>query len=87
MSQPASPPNVQAARDRTIFLIAVGFVLLMPPLVLVADQAAFVLGIPVFYAYVFLFWAALIAGGAILAPRLSPAEPATAPDTPADGRD
>ncbi len=87
MSPPASPINAQAARDRTIFLIAVGFVLLMPPLILVADQAAFVLGVPVFYAYVFLCWAALIAGGAILAPRLSPAETAAAADTPADGRD
>ncbi|KJS34872.1 MAG: hypothetical protein VR70_16795 [Rhodospirillaceae bacterium BRH_c57] len=86
MNPSTSPPNIQAARDRTIFLIAVGFVLLMPPLILVADQAAFVLGIPVFYAYVFVCWAALIGGGAILAPRLSPAESA-APDTPADGRD
>jgi hypothetical protein len=77
--------SAQALRERSIFLIVVGVVLLMPPLILIADQAAFIFGLPTFYAYVFACWAALIAAGALLSCRLS--QCAATADTPADGRD
>ncbi|MGC2856914.1 hypothetical protein ACM64Y_15685 [Novispirillum sp. DQ9] len=73
----------QAPRERTLFLIAVGFVLVMPPLVLVADHAAYVFGVPVFYAYIFTVWGGLIAAGALLARRLATGEA----EAPPDGRD
>ncbi|MFA7431851.1 MAG: hypothetical protein WCZ23_16970 [Rhodospirillaceae bacterium] len=77
--------SAQALRERSVFLIVVGVVLLMPPLILIADQAAFIFGIPTLYAYVFACWAALIAGGALLASQLSRSEGTL--DAPADGRD
>lgn len=73
----------QALRERTLFLVAIGFVLVMPPLVQVADRAAYACGVPVFYAYIFTAWAGLIAAGAVLAVRVgrSGVEP------PPDSRD
>lgn len=74
--------SVQALRDRSLFLFAVGCVLLFPPLLLVADHAAFVIGIPVIYLYIFACWGGLIAAGAVLARRLAQVH-----DLPSDGRD
>lgn len=73
----------QALRERTLFLLAIGFVLVMPPLVLVADRAAYVFDVPVFYAYIFTAWAGLIAAGALLALRATRG----GVEPPPDGRD
>lgn len=60
----------RAARERALFLAALAFLAFMPPLLLVADHAALVFGVPVFLVYVFACWSAVIIAAAVIAPHL-----------------
>lgn len=78
--------NKQALRERSAFLFAIAVVLFLPPLLLVANHGALILGVPVFLAYVFACWAAVIIANAMLAFRLSRTADAGKEDgTTADG--
>ncbi len=46
---------------RLVAVAVLGFLLVDPPLLTIADDAATVAGIPVLYAYLFAAWALLIA--------------------------
>lgn len=47
-----------------------GFVLLLPPFLLVVDHRTEAFGAPLFYVYIFIVWIALIALNGVLARRL-----------------
>lgn len=51
--------------QRLVAIFVLGLMLLLPPLLLVFNRPATVLGIPVLYLYLFFTWAGLIALGAI----------------------
>lgn len=57
-------------RDRSIVLVLVGMVLLMPPVAGISLTDGTIGGIPVPILYVFVVWAALIAGTAALGKQL-----------------
>ena len=57
-------------RDRSLVLVLVGTVLLMPPLASIAVVDGRLLGLPIPLLYVFVVWAILIAGTAWLSRRL-----------------
>jgi hypothetical protein len=57
-------------RDALIALFVLGAFLLLPPFLLVFNRPEPVLGIPLFYLYLFLAWALLIGLGAAAARRL-----------------
>ncbi len=56
--------------ERALALPVLGFVLLTPPVLAIFGRAAYVLGVPVSYAYIFGVWLGLIGLGAALARRL-----------------
>lgn len=76
--------NRRKARDRSIALVLVGSVLLLPPLIGVSLVGGTVAGLPVPLLYVFAVWAALIAGAALLARPLQESETGASPE---DGND
>ena len=88
MTVPADPGQARRkARDRSIALLLVGAVLLMPPLIGVSLVDGTVAGLPIPLLYVFAVWAALIAGAAVLARPLQNSETVTLSedkDDPAD---
>ncbi|MEM1044958.1 MAG: hypothetical protein AAGL24_02355 [Pseudomonadota bacterium] len=57
-------------RDRSIALVLVGIVALLPPVAGMALIDGTVAGIPIPVLYVFIVWTALIVGAAALAPAL-----------------
>ena len=57
-------------RDRSVALLILGGVLLMPPIVRTSLFEGGIFGIPYTVFYMFTVWALLIAGAAILGPRL-----------------
>jgi len=77
------PPRL---RDMALLLPLAGFLLTMPPLVMIFSRDALILGTPLLYLYLFTLWCALIVGGALLARRLCRAEGGGADDaTAAEG--
>jgi len=68
--RPDQPLSDRKTRDRALILPVLGAVLLMPPLAGIFRLDAKIGGLPVGIIYVFLVWALLIAGAALLAPRL-----------------
>ena len=56
-------------RARLVGVAVLGFVLLNPPMLRVADSTDRVLGIPALYAYLFATWALLIGLLALIARR------------------
>ena len=78
MTAPADPGQARRkARDRSIALLLVGVVLLMPPLIGVSLVDGTVAGVPIPLLYVFAVWAALIGGAAVLARPLQNSETVT----------
>lgn len=63
--------RARTLRERGLFLVVVAFLAFMPPLLLTANQAALVFGLPVFLIYVFVAWAAVIAATGLISGRLS----------------
>lgn len=57
-------------RDKSVALLIVGFILLMPPIVRTSLFEGSIFGIPYTVFYMFTVWALLIIGAAIMAPRL-----------------
>jgi len=75
------------ARDRSAVLLFIGVVLMLPPLAGIGLSDKLLFGIPVTLLYVFVVWAGLIVGGAVLAKPLRAFDrPGSASDT-GDGRD
>jgi hypothetical protein len=77
------PLRHRKARDRAAILTLAGAALFLPPVAAVFRVDATIAGIPLLVVCIFGVWAALIAGAAVLAPRLREAE--AADDTGADG--
>ena len=75
--RPDPPLSDRKTRDRALILPMLGAVLLLPPVAGIFRLDAKIGGLPVGILYVFLVWALLIAGAALLAPRLrdGPARP------------
>lgn len=71
-------------RDRSIVLVLVGTVLLMPPAVGISLTDGRIGGIPVPILYVFVIWAALIAGAALLGRPLADTDDSSSPTEPTD---
>lgn len=74
MSDKIKPKNLQPPRrktlDRSIILLIVGAVLLMPPIIGISLIDSKLGGIPIPVLYVFLIWAVLIVSAAILSKPL-----------------
>lgn len=68
--QPDPRLSRRKIRDRSVALLIVGTLLLLPPVAGISLVEARVFGVPFPLLYVFLVWAALIAGAARLAGRL-----------------
>lgn len=66
--------RLPALRDRAAFVSVVAVLLMMPPLLLVADHPVLVMGLPLLYVWVFGWWVVLIVGGALLSRALTRAE-------------
>ena len=64
------PLRERKNHDRALILPLVGLILLTPPVAVIFQLDAKLGGIPVALAYVFLVWAGLIAGAAVLSRRL-----------------
>ena len=85
MTAPADPGQTRRkARDRSIALLLLGVVLLMPPLIGVSLVDGTVAGLPIPLLYVFAVWAALIAGAAVLARPLQNSEGSPPPEDKGD---
>ena len=89
MSDEIKPTDLQLTRrktlDRSIVLLIVGAVLLMPPIIGISLVDMKVAGIPVTVLYVFLIWALLIVGAAVLARPLRDSDRDAAANTPENG--
>jgi hypothetical protein len=72
------------ARELLIALFVLGVALLTPPLLIVFNSPARVLGVPVLYLYLFAVWVALIALVAVAVERGGDAEDLA--DTAAEAR-
>ena len=68
------------ARDRSVALLLLGIVLLMPPIGAIFLIDTGLLGVPFPLVYIFVVWVLLIAGGAWLVPVLQDGDQ-PAPDT------
>ncbi|WP_404379837.1 hypothetical protein [Caenispirillum salinarum] len=66
----APQPRLQGLRERAVLLVILGFVLLLPPFLLVVDHRVEAFGAPLFYVYIFVVWGGLIGFNAVLARRL-----------------
>ena len=64
------PPGHRKTRDRALILPLVGLIALLPPVAGIFRIDMRVLGVPFTAAYLFIVWAALIAGAAMLSRRL-----------------
>lgn len=79
------PLRHRKARDRAAILPLVGAILFLPPVAGVFRMEASIGGIPLIVVCIFGVWAALIAGAAVLAPRLAEADGETGTgDAPSD---
>ena len=68
-------------RDKSVALLIVGAVLLMPPIVRTSLFEGSIFGIPYTVFYMFTVWAILIIGAAIIAPRLRDSDKSRQDDT------
>ncbi|MBO6519840.1 MAG: hypothetical protein JJ900_03025 [Rhodospirillales bacterium] len=72
-------------RDRSVALLVLGIVLLMPPMVRIAQIDTTVFGLPFALVYLFAAWGLLVIGAALLARPLrdseKPIASATSDDT------
>lgn len=73
-------------RDRSIALLLLGVVLLMPPLVRIAQIETTVFGLPFALVYLFAVWALLVLGAAALARPLRDSEKTVPPANGDDAR-
>ncbi|MGJ3259221.1 MAG: hypothetical protein ACFE0S_06405 [Rhodospirillales bacterium] len=73
-------------RDRSIALLLLGVVLLMPPLVRIAQIDTNVFGLPFALVYLFAVWALLVLGAALLARPLRDSEKTVPPANGDDAR-
>ena len=85
------PLRHRKARDRALILPLVGLILLTPPIAGIFQLDAKIAGMPFTGVYLFLVWAILIAGAAMLSRQLrdhdeTPADP-TVNTTPPEDRD
>lgn len=69
-------------RDRSVALVLVGIVFLMPPMVRIGLIDVKIFGLPFALVYLFSVWGLLVLGAALLARPLRDSEKAAAP--PAD---
>lgn len=58
--------------EKMLALFLLGIALLLPPLLLLFNLPARVLGIPVLYLYIFVAWGALIVFAALVSSRIAP---------------
>lgn len=79
--------NRRKIQDRSIALVLVGMVLLMPPVVGVALVEGDIAGIPYPLLYIFVVWTLLIAGAAALSRPLRDSEDKTSPQDVSDNGD
>ncbi len=86
MPSKVKPTELQLPRrktlDRSIILLIVGAVLLMPPIIGISLVDMKLGGIPIPVLYVFIIWAALICGAVILARPLRDNDRDAQPDNP-----
>lgn len=75
MTQPTEPPadpeRSHRTRERALVLVVLGIALLMPPMATTFHLELKIGGVPVALIYLFLVWAALIAGAWWQARRLT----------------
>ncbi len=71
-------------RDRSVALLVLGIVLLMPPMVRIAQIDTTFFGLPFALVYLFVVWALLVLGAALLARPLRDSEK---PIVPSNGDD
>ncbi|MCP5152624.1 MAG: hypothetical protein H6983_00570 [Ectothiorhodospiraceae bacterium] len=69
--RPRPPLDHRRIRDRALILPIVGLLLLMPPIAGAFQIDLRLAGVPFTAVYLFVVWAALIAGAAVLTPSLS----------------
>ena len=74
-------------REFLVALFLLGALLLMPPLLIVFNQATQILGIPVLYLYLFIVWATLIALVAFVIERRDSAGDLAEADAEAAGKE
>ncbi len=67
-------------RDRSVALLVLGIVLLMPPMVRIAQIDTAVFGLPFALVYLFAVWLLLVLGAAILARPLRDSEKTIPPE-------
>lgn len=68
-------------RDKSVALLIVGVILLMPPIVRTSLFEGSILGIPYTVFYMFTVWAMLIVCAALIAPRLRDSDKSRQGDT------
>jgi uncharacterized membrane protein YhaH (DUF805 family) len=78
------PLRQRKIRDRALVLPLLGALLWLPPFTGVLPLGTRIAGVPVVLAYVFVVWALLILGAALLARRLRDFSPA-APEAGGEG--
>ncbi len=74
-------------RDKSVALLIVGFILMMPPIVRTSLFEGSIFGIPYTVFYMFTVWALLIVGAAIMAPRLRDSDKSREGDSTGQGLD
>ncbi len=72
------------AKDRSLVLVLVGCILLLPPVGAIFHLEATWHGVPATLIFVFTIWGALIAGAAMLSTSLNLEEEPSAPGDPLD---
>lgn len=77
----------RTAPDRSIALLLVGTVLLLPPLATIFLIDGKLAGVPIPLLYILIVWGLLIAGGAVLARPLRENDSLTASTTGSEGQE
>ncbi len=77
----------RTAPDRSIALLLVGTVLLLPPLATIFLIDGTLAGVPIPLLYILIVWGLLIAGGAVLARPLRENDSLTASTTGSEGQE
>ena len=74
-------------RDRSLVLLVIGVLMLMPPIASIFHLDQKIDGLPITLVYLFVVWALLILGARLLAPHLPTGEADAAPVAGADAPD
>ncbi len=69
-SEPPPPPPDPRLSDGVLALSLGGFLLLLPPVIGIADQPVTLWGLPILYLYILVVWTGAVALAALLAHRL-----------------